>query len=39
MGLKRREHLRRGVGGEEQGLELGLDKIPLLGAQRIEVRL
>jgi hypothetical protein len=32
MGLERREDLRRGVGREEQGLELGLDKIPLLGA-------
>ena len=39
MGLKGREHLRRGVGGEEQGLELGLDKIPVLGAQRIEIGL
>ena len=39
MGLERGEHLRRRVGGEEQGLELGLDKIPLLRAQRIEVRL
>ena len=39
MGLKGREHLRRGVGREEQGLELGLDKIPLLGAQGIEIGL
>ena len=39
MGLERREHLRRGIGGEEQGLELGLDKIPLLGAQGIEIGL
>src|SRR6058998_3604690 len=33
MGLKGGEDLRRGVGREEQGLELGLDKIPVLGAQ------
>ena len=39
MGLKGREHLRRGVGREEQGLQLRLDKIPLLRAQRIEVGL
>jgi hypothetical protein len=39
MGLERRKHLRRGVGREEQGFELSLDKIPLLGAQRIEVGL
>ena len=39
MGLKGGEDLRRGVGREEQGLELGLDKIPLLGAQGIEVGL
>ena len=39
VGLKGGEHLRRGVGREEQGLELGLDKIPLLGAQGIEVGL
>ena len=39
MRLKGREHLRRGVGREEQGLELGLDKIPLLRAQGIEVGL
>ena len=39
MGLERREDLRRGVGREEQGLEFGLDKIPLLGAQGIEVGL
>jgi hypothetical protein len=32
MGLERREHLRWGVGREEQVLELGLDEIPLLGA-------
>ena len=39
MGLERGEYLRRGIGREEQGLQLGLDKIPLLGAQGIEVGL
>jgi hypothetical protein len=39
MGLERCEHLRRGVGREEQGLQLGLDKISLLGPQGIEIRL
>jgi hypothetical protein len=39
VGLERGEHLRWGVGCEEQSLELGLDKIPLLGAQGIEVGL
>ncbi len=31
--------LRWGMSGEQQGLELRLDKIPLLRAQRIEVGL
>ena len=39
MGLKGGEDLRRGVGGEEEALQLGLDKIPLLRAQGIEVGL
>ena len=39
MGLKGSEHLRRGVGREQQRLELGLDKIPLLRAQGIEIGL
>src|SRR5882724_11157235 len=39
MGLKGGEDLRRGVGRKEQGLELGTDKIALLGPQRIEVGL
>ena len=37
--LKGGEHLRRGVGREEQGLQLRLHEIPVRGAQRIEVRL
>jgi hypothetical protein len=39
MRLKGGEDLRRGVGREEQALQLRLDKIPLLRAQRIEVGL
>ena len=39
MGLKGGEDLRRGVGREEEALQLGFDKIPLLDAQRIEIRL
>ena len=39
MGLKGGEHLGRGVGSQQQRLQVGLDKIPPLGAQRIEVRL
>ena len=39
MGLKGGKDLRWGVGREEQALQLGLDKIPLLGAQGIEVGL
>ena len=39
MGLKGGEDLRRGVRREEEALQLGLDKIPLLRAQGIEIRL
>ena len=37
--LKGGEDLRRGIGREQQGLQLGLDKIPVRGAQRVEVGL
>ena len=39
MGLKGGEDLRWGIGGEEQALQLGLDKIPVRGPQRIKVGL
>src|SRR5499427_6975968 len=39
MGLKGGEDLRRSVSREEEALQLGFDKIPLLDAQGIEIRL
>ena len=39
VGLKGGEHLRRRVGRQQQSLQVGLDKIAALGAQRIEVGL
>ena len=39
MGLKGGKDLRGSIGREEEALQLGLDKIPLLRAQRIEVGL
>ena len=39
VGLKGGEHLGWGVGGQQQRLQVGLDKIAALGAQRIEVGL